>query len=153
MALKKNIRRLAYRRQTRQVSEYKKRLQEKIDYKNFSEEVEIIHENNIDENLSLYTVTNKNGVTFQNVPGMAWIGFGVLGYVGGERGRPVLLGTSDIDIKIKSGKYSASDLMPDVNRVVLNVTVIFEYEWDIQLYVTRGTENATETKLSYIKVI
>ncbi|MDR4498268.1 MAG: hypothetical protein MRK02_10165 [Candidatus Scalindua sp.] len=47
-----------------------------MNYKNLSDEVEIILENNIDENLSLYTVTNKNGVTFQNVPGMAWIGFG-----------------------------------------------------------------------------
>ena len=34
----------------------------------------------------------KNGVTFQNVPGMAWIGVGVLGYLNGDRGRPVILG-------------------------------------------------------------
>lgn len=133
--------------------EYKKRVSEKLDYKNFSEEVEIVKENNIDENLSLYTVTNKNGVTFQNVPGMAWIGFGVLGYVGGDRSRPVLLGTSDVDVMMKSGKWSASDIRPDTNRAVSNVTVIIDYEWDIQLYITRGTENATETKLSYIKVV
>ena len=43
--------------------------------------------------------------------------------------------------------------MPGTNRVTSHVTVIIDYEWDIQLYVTRGTENATETKLSYIKVI
>ena len=135
------------------IQEYRKRIEEKFNYQNFSEEIDIVHENNIDENLSLYTITNKNGVTFQNVPGMAWIGFGVLGYVNGDRGRPVVLGTSDIDVKIKSGKYDVSDLRPGTNRVTSNVTVIVDYEWDIQLYVTRGTENATATKLSYIKVI
>ena len=61
------------------IQEYRKRIEEKFNYQNFSEEIDIVHENNIDENLSLYTITNKNGVTFQNVPGMAWIGFGVLG--------------------------------------------------------------------------
>ena len=65
----------------------------------------------------------------------------------------MVLGTSDIDVKIKSGKYDVSDLRPGTNRVTSNVTVIVDYEWDIQLYVTRGTENATATKLSYIKVI
>ncbi len=45
--------------------------------------MEILNGNNIDENLSLYTVKNKNNVTFQNVPGMAWIGLGKLGYVNG----------------------------------------------------------------------
>ncbi|MDR4498269.1 MAG: hypothetical protein MRK02_10170 [Candidatus Scalindua sp.] len=65
----------------------------------------------------------------------------------------MVLGTSDIDVKIKSGKYSASDLRPGTNRASSNVTVIIDYEWDIQLYVTRGTESATETKLSYIKVL
>ncbi len=55
-------------------SEYKKRLDERTRYNNFSEDVDIIKETNIDENLSLYIVKNKNGVTFQNVPGMAWIG-------------------------------------------------------------------------------
>lgn len=137
----------------RRLLEYRQRILEKLDYKNFSEEVEIILENNIDENLSLYTVTNKNGVTFQNVPGMAWIGFGVLGYVNGDRARPVLLGTSDIDVKIKSGKYSVGDIRPGTNRTASTVTVLIDYEWDIQLYITRGVENATETKLSYIKVI
>ncbi len=135
------------------IAEYKKRLQEKIAYQNFSEEVVINQENNIDENLSLYTVKNKNGVTFQNVPGMAWIGFGVLGYVNGDRSRPILLGSSDIDVKIKSGKFSSKDLMPGTNRVTSNVTVIIDFEWDIQLQVTRGSEMATETKLSYIKVL
>lgn len=136
-----------------QVAAYKKRLEERFDYQNFCEEVDILSENNIDKNLSLYTVKNKNDVTFQNVPGMAWIGFGVLGYINGERSRPVLLGTSDIDIMIKSGKYSTSDLMPQPERVETNVTVLMEYQWDIQLYVTRGSENATETKYSYIKVL
>ncbi|TDE63121.1 MAG: hypothetical protein D8M57_19975 [Candidatus Scalindua sp. AMX11] len=135
------------------LSEYKARLQERIDYKNFSEDVEILAENNIDDNLSLYTVKNKNNVTFQNVPGMAWIGLGKLGFVNGERSRPILLGTSDIDVKIKSGKFSARDNSPGSNLVSSGITVIVESTWDIQLEATRGSETVTKTKSSYIRVI
>ncbi|MCP4987907.1 MAG: hypothetical protein GY928_18200 [Colwellia sp.] len=40
------------------------------------------------------------------------------------------------------------------NRVTSNVTVLIDFEWDIQLYSEkRGAESDTETKLSYIKVI
>ncbi len=46
----------------------KERLEGRIRYLNFSEDVDIIKETNIDENLSLYIVKNRNGVTFQNVP-------------------------------------------------------------------------------------
>ncbi len=48
-----------------------------IDYKNFSKEVVINNENKSGNNFSLYNVTNKNGVTFQNVPGIAWMGLEV----------------------------------------------------------------------------
>ncbi|TDE63100.1 MAG: hypothetical protein D8M57_20065 [Candidatus Scalindua sp. AMX11] len=135
------------------LTEYKSRLQERIDYKNFSEDVEILAENNIDDNLSLYTVKNKNNVTFQNVPGMAWIGLGKLGFVNGERNRPILLGTSDIDVKIKSGKFSSRDNSPGSNQVSSGITVIMEFTWDIQLEATRGAEVVTKTKSSYIRVI
>ncbi len=135
------------------IEEYKARLDERIRYRNFSEDVDIIKETNIDKNLSLYIVKNKNGVTFQNVPGMAWIGLGKLGYIRGDKSRPVMLGTSDIDVKIKSKKFSAGDLGPGANRATSSVTVLTEFEWDIQLQATRGSEVVTETKLSYIKVI
>ncbi len=82
------------------IKEYKARIDERIWYRNLSEDVDIIKETNIDENLSLYIVKNKNNVTFQNVPGMAWIGVGKLGYIRGDKSRPVMLGTSDIDVKI-----------------------------------------------------
>ncbi len=95
----------------------------------------------------------NKGVTFQNVPGMAWIGLGKLGYIRGDKSRPVMLGTSDFDIKIKSKKFSAGDLEPGTNRVTSNVTVIIDFEWDIQLFAERGAESDTETKSSYIKVI
>ena len=153
MALRKTGIRLTERHLPEFIRNYKKRLQERFDYNNFSEDVDILSENNIDENLSLYVVKNKNGVTFQNVPGMAWIGLGKIGFVNGDRHRPILLGTSDIDIEIKSGRVSITDLAPQTNRVETEITLIMDYEWDIQLQVTRGSEVATETKLSYIKVI
>ena len=65
----------------------------------------------------------------------------------------ILPGKSNIDVKIKSGKFSARDLAPGTNRVTSTGTVIIDYEWDIQLKVTRGLEVATETKRSYIKVL
>ncbi len=132
---------------------YKQALSERVDYKNFSEDVEILNENNIDENLSVYTVRNKNNVTFQNVLGMAWIGLGKLGYVNGDRSRPILLGTSDIDIKMKSGRFSSRDNSPGQDQVSTTVTVIMEFTWDIQLEATRGSETVTKTKSSYIRVI
>ena len=135
------------------IKEYKARIDERIRYRNFSEDADIIKENNIDENLSLYIVKNKNNVTFQKVPGMAWIGVGKLGYIRGDKSRPVMLGTSDFDVKIKSGKFSAGDLAPGTNRVTSNFTVLIDFEWDIQLQVTRGSEMAIETKLIYIKVL
>ncbi|MDR4498252.1 MAG: hypothetical protein MRK02_10085 [Candidatus Scalindua sp.] len=76
-----------------------------------------------------------------------------MGCVEGDRGHPVLLGTSDIDVMIKSGKWNASDLRPGMDRIYLYVTVIIDYECYIQLYIKRGIETATETKLSYIKVL
>lgn len=135
------------------IAEYKKRLDERIRYRNFSEDADIIKETNIDENLSLYIVKNKNNVTFQNVPGMAWIGVGKLGYIRGDKSRPVMLGTSDFDVKIKSKKFSAGNLGPGTNRVTSNVTILIDFEWDIQLYAERGAESDTETKSSYIKVL
>lgn len=135
------------------LKEYKKRIDEMLHYRHVAEDVDIIKETNIDENLSLYIVRNKNGVNFQNVPGMAFIGSGKLAYVRGDRSRQIMIGTSDINKKIRSGKYSAGDLGPGVNRVTSNVTVIIDYEWDIQLEATRGAEVVTETKTSYIKVI
>ncbi len=104
---------------------------------------------NVDKNLSLY----KNGVTFQNVPGMAWLGVGKLGYIRGDKSRPVMLGTSDFDVQIKSGKFSAGDLAPATSRTTATTVLLVDFEWDIQLFATRESENDTETKDSYIKVI
>ncbi len=68
-----------------------------------------------------------------------WVG--KLGYIRGHKSRPVILGTSDIDVKIKSGKFSAWDLASGTNRVTSNVTVLIDLEWDIQLKATRGVGN------------
>ncbi|MDR4506211.1 MAG: hypothetical protein MRK01_15675 [Candidatus Scalindua sp.] len=45
------------------------------------------------------------------------------------------------------------DLALGTNRAISNVTVLIDFEWDIQLQATRESEVVTETKLSYIKVI
>ncbi len=64
---------------------------------------------------------------------MAWIGVGKLGYIRGDKSRPVMLGTSDIAVKIKSKMFSAGNLGPGINRVTSNVMVLIDFEWDIQL--------------------
>jgi len=66
-------------------------LNTKADYDNFSEEVEIISSAQAG-NMTIYTVTNKNGVTFQKVPGQAGLSDrGFMGFVNGDRARPIML--------------------------------------------------------------
>lgn len=66
-----------------------------MSYKNFAEEVVINSENKSGNNFSLYNVTNKNGVVFQNVPGGSGIqNRGFLGFINGDRGRPAVISTT-----------------------------------------------------------
>ncbi|GJQ59796.1 MAG: hypothetical protein D8M57_13280 [Candidatus Scalindua sp. AMX11] len=77
-----------------------------IDYSNFAEEVIINSENKSGNNFSLYNVTNKNGVTFQNVPGGSGIqNRGFLGFIGGDRGRPAVISAT---VKTNNTTSSAS---------------------------------------------
>ncbi len=87
------------------------------------------------------------------MPGMAWIGVGKLGYIRGDKSRPVMLGTSDIDIQIKSGKFSAGDLAPATSWTTTTTVLLIDFDWDIQLFATREAESDTETKESCIKVV
>jgi len=73
--------------------ELKQYLAENTSYNNFAEEVAVSGETKAGNGLSLYTVVNKNGVTFQTVPGNPGItDRGTMGYINGDRGRPVVFG-------------------------------------------------------------
>lgn len=64
-----------------------------IAYKNFSEEVIILSGSKVGKNYAKYSVKNKNGVTFYNVPGDVDLkDRAVMGFVNGDRSRPVLIG-------------------------------------------------------------
>ncbi|TDE63101.1 MAG: hypothetical protein D8M57_19970 [Candidatus Scalindua sp. AMX11] len=77
-----------------------------LDYRNFAEEVVINSENKSGNNFSLYNVTNKNGVTFQNVPGGSGIqNRGFLGFINGDRSRPAIISTT---VKTNNTASSAS---------------------------------------------
>ncbi|MEE9356227.1 MAG: hypothetical protein V3U75_11610 [Methylococcaceae bacterium] len=66
----------------------------KSDFDNFSEEVQILRETSAGS-MTLYTVKNKNGVTFQKVPGQPGLeNRGFMGFVNGDRARPIMLSGS-----------------------------------------------------------
>ena len=116
----------------------------KAGYDNFAEEVTILSEAKSGDNYSLYTVKNKNNVTFQNVPGAGGItGNGVLGFINGDRGRPTLLGSGT---KVDNTPSDVSG----AGWPVADLTEAPAYTWDIQLYVSGDYGNDTETKSSYI---
>ncbi len=77
-----------------------------MDFRNFAEEVIINSENKSGNNFSLYNVTNKNGVTFQNVPGGSGIKErGFMGFINGDRGRPAIISAT---VKTNNTASSAS---------------------------------------------
>lgn len=144
-------------------NELKQTLQQKTDYKNFSEEIDIISESPAGTNVSLYTIKNKNGVTFQNVPGMPFRrGRAKMGYIDGDRSRPMLLGSSDISDAMRSGsaRFGPGDIAPGATRTPSNaasalwpnadITAI--KKWDIQLEVTSGPScTGTTTKTAVVE--
>ena len=120
-------------------------INQNIEYKNFAEEVTIVTETNTGSNYSLYTVTNKNGVTFQNVPGPAAIkNLAHLGFINGDRGRPVIFGAGT---KVNNTKSTVSDPGWPVADVLATTY------WDIQLHVISAFGNDTETKTAYIGIL
>ena len=93
-----------------------------IDYKNFSEEVTILSETKANAGYSLYTIKNKNGVTFQNVPGNSNIGnTGILGFINGDRGRPTLLGAGTKVNNTESSVASVWTDLIDITPIVLTI--------------------------------
>ncbi len=101
-------------------------------YENFSEEVQIIKETTAGK-MTLYTVTNKNGVTFQKVPGQPGLeDRGFMGFVQGDRARPIMLSGSvrttvtETDDNTVTGGF---DPLVDINPSIM---------WDIQLTADAG---------------
>lgn len=77
-----------------------------MSYQNFAEEVVVNSENKSGNNFSLYNITNKNGVTFQNVPGGSGIkDRGFMGFINGDRGRPAIISAT---VKTNNTKSNAS---------------------------------------------
>ncbi len=142
------------------MNEFKYIFQEKINYKNFAEEVGILSEAPAGTNVSLYTIINKNGATFQNVPGMPFQrGRARFGYVNGDRTRPVIIGSSDISAAMRaaSAQFSANDIAPGATRTIsttpgeswpeADINTITK--WDIQLTVSISpscTDTTTQTE-------
>lgn len=65
-----------------------------IGYSNFSEAVDVLGKTRVGKNTYSYTIRNKNGVTFYNVPGQPDIvDKAIMGFINGDRARPTLLGS------------------------------------------------------------
>lgn len=61
-------------------------------YYNFGEEVEILMSTRTANDYTLYTVRNKNNITFHNVPGDPGLqDTGFIGFVGGDKNRPIIM--------------------------------------------------------------
>lgn len=122
-------------------------------YENFSEEVKIISSANAG-NMTIYTILNKNGVTFQKVPGMSGLSDrGFMGFVNGDRARPIML----------TGSVKTTTTESTNNDVTQNNPVNFgnsfpvdntpSVAYDIELIADGGALGSdTETKTAFIVV-
>ncbi len=124
-------------------------INEKSDYDNFSEEVKIDKETTAGR-MTLYTVTNKNGVTFQKVPGQPGLeDRGFMGFINGDRARPIMLSGSVRVVETESTDNEGTDNMASVAVVDITPAVA----WDIELTASAGGLGSdTETKTGFITV-
>ncbi len=124
-------------------------LNTKDNYSNFSEEVEIISETTAGT-MSLYTVTNKNTVTFQKVPGQpGLINRGFMGFVNSDRSRPIMLSGSVKITETASTDNTTTDLINELTggsgstdgMVDLTPSVA----WDIEFTIDTGASGSDTT--------
>ncbi len=124
----------------------------KSDFNNFSEEVQILRETSAGS-MTLYTVKNKNGVTFQQVPGQPGLANrGFMGFVNGDRARPIMLSGS---VKIQETESVDNTGTTAINNagggggVDMTPTVAY----DIELTASAGTfPESVATKTFFIRV-
>jgi hypothetical protein len=128
---------------------------EKNRYENFSEEVKILSSAQAG-NMTIYTILNKNGVTFQKVPGQSGLSDrGYMGFVNGDRSRPIMLtgsvktttteSTNNEVTQGTGGGSSFADKLPIDPSPSVN--------WDVQLVADAGGLGSdTEEKTGFITV-
>lgn len=137
-------------------------INEKNRYENFSEEVKILASASAG-NMAIYTVKNKNGVTFQKVPGQPGLADrGFMGFVSGDRARPIMLSGS---VKTTESESTNNDVTQglggggsgDPNNNLSNlfpVDLTPNIAYDIELTATApGFDPDSETKTAYIVVV
>lgn len=129
-------------------------INEKNRYENFSEEVKIISSANAG-NMTIYTILNKNGVTFQKVPGQPGLSDrGYMGFVNGDRARPIMLTGS---VKTTTTESTNNDVTQNNsinfgNTFLVDLTPSVAY--DIELTADAGAlGDDTETKTAFIIVV
>jgi hypothetical protein len=130
-------------------------INEKNRYENFSEEVKIIASAQAG-NMAIYTVTNKNGVTFQKVPGQPGLADrGFMGFVSGDRARPIMLSGS---VKTTESESTSNEVTQGTgggtnlgDQFPVDLTPSVAY--DIELTADAGAlGDDTETKTGFIIV-
>jgi len=114
----------------------------KENYSNFSEEVEILSETTAGT-MSLYNVLNKNSVTFQKVPGQPNLTHrGFMGFVNGDRARPIMLSGSVKITETASTDNTTTDLISELTggsgSTDGQVDITPSVGWDIELTVDTG---------------
>lgn len=126
----------------------------KSDFDNFSEEVQILRETSAGS-MTLYTVKNKNGVTFQRVPGQPGLANrGFMGFVNGDRARPIMLSGS---VKIQESQSTDNTGTTKINNAGGagggTVDMSPSVAWDVQLTASAGTfPDSVEEKTYFIIV-
>lgn len=132
-------------------------LNDKSSYENFSEEVKIISSAQAG-NMTIYTILNKNGVTFQKVPGMSGLSDrGFMGFVNGDRARPIMLTgsvktttTESVNNDVTQGAGGSSGNFGTVFPVDTNPSVAY----DIELTADAGAlGDDVATKINFILVV
>ncbi len=132
-------------------------LNAKTAYSNFSEEVEINSETTAGT-MSLYTVTNKNSVIFQKVPGQPHLtNRGFMGFVNGDRARPIMLSGSVKITETSSTENTTTGLINELTGGSGSTDGMVDLTppvgWDIELTADAGALGSdTETKTAFITV-
>jgi len=108
--------------------------------------------------MSLYKVLNKNSVTFQKVPGQpGLVNRGFMGFVNGDRARPIMLSGSVKITETASTDNTTTDLINELTggsgSTDGQVDITSSVAWDIELTVDTGAAGSdTETKTGFITV-
>jgi hypothetical protein len=123
----------------------------KSDFDNFSEEVQILKETSAGS-MTLYTVKNKNGVTFQKVPGQPNLeNRGFMGFVNGDRARPIMLSGSVRITETQSTDNTGTTAINDAGGGGVDMTP--SVAWDVELTASAGSfPESVETKEYFIIV-